>query len=415
MSAYAYSYNLPEKVVLHCDMNNYFASVESVNNPELKKVPLAVCGDPDSRHGIVLAKNNLAKRYGIITGESMYTAKAKCPSLVTVTADYKKYLKYTRLARKIYGRYSEIVTPYGLDEAWVELEKTVLSIENGAEIADEVRNTIKNELGLTVSVGVSFNYIYAKLGSDLKKPDAVTIISKDNYKNTVWNRPAFEMLFVGSVTRNKLFRLGILSIGDLANSDPNMLCRELGKRGYTLWEFANGDDRNFCPTITSDDEIKSIGNTITTPADIHTNDDIAALLYILSSGVSQRLIKHNFKTRCVGINVKNNVFVSYSKRTSFTAPVNTADELFEIVYKIFRDSYDWKKPVRSIGVFTEKLTDNANEQMCIFSNIPSKNPEIMRLVRSLRDRLGNIKLEETATQNEPVPDIKSLIQNNFIE
>lgn len=404
------AYNsIPDKIVLHCDMNNYFASVESVYNPELKNKPLAVCGDPDSRHGIVLAKNNLAKQYGIVTGESIFTAKAKCPSLATVTANYDRYLDYTRKARKIYGRYSDIVTPYGLDEAWVELDKKKFDFTRGIDTAEEIRNCIKDELGLTVSVGVSFNYIYAKLGSDIKKPDAVTVISKENYKRTVWNRPAFELLFVGSVTRRKLYRMGILSIGDLANCDPAKLSREIGKRGYTLWEFANGDDRNFCPTITTDDEMKSIGNTITTPADINNNDDIAALLYIICCGVSKRLDKHNFKARCVGINVKNCDFEAYSKRSSLSNAVSTPDELFEIAYKIFTDSYDWKKPVRSIGVVTEKLCDSSYEQISLFDDKPEINADILRLIRNLKNRLGKIKLEESATQLDGVPDIDSLL------
>lgn len=408
MDSTAYSFASPRRVVLHCDMNNYFASVESVYNPKLLGVPMAVCGDPDSRHGIVLAKNNLAKRYGITTGESMFTARAKCPNLVTVTANYSKYLKYTRYARKIYARYSNIVTPYGLDEAWVELDHSIMGMDGGARVADEIRNCIKKELGLTISVGVSFNYIFSKLGSDIKKPDAVTVISKDNYQSIVWNRPAFELLFVGAVTRKKLYKMGILSIGDLAKSDPNLLIRALGKRGYTLWEFANGDDRNFNPTITNDDEIKSIGNTITTPADITNNDDIAALLYIICGGVSKRLDKHSFKTRCVGINVKNSDFLSYSKRTSFPAAVSTPEELFELSYRIFIESYDWSKPVRSIGVFTEKLCSGVNEQLSFFPSTPSINPDIMLLVRSLRERLGSIKLEESATQCEPVPNIDSI-------
>lgn len=405
--------NIPDKVVLHCDMNNYFASVESIYNPALKNTPFAVCGDPDSRHGIVLAKNNLAKQYGVVTGESIYTAKAKCPALATVTANYDRYLKYTRKARKIYSRYSDIVTPYGLDEAWIELDRSRYDFQKGIETAEEIRSNIKNELGLTVSVGVSFNYIYAKLGSDIKKPDAVTIISKENYKRTVWNRPAFDLLFVGSATRKKLYRMGILSIGDLATSDPVRLSREIGKRGYTLWEFANGDDSNFCPTITNDDEMKSIGNTITTPADIDNSDDIAALLYIICLGVSKRLDKHNFKTMCVGINVKNCAFEAYSKRVSLSNAVSAPEALFEHAYRLFNESYDWAKPVRSIGVFAEKLCDAAFEQISLFDEKPEVNPEIIKLIRSLRSRLGKIKLEETATQLDEAPDIDSLLNHLF--
>lgn len=400
--------NILERIVLHCDMNNYFASVESLYNPSLKKVPTAVCGDPDSRHGIVLAKNHLAKQFGVVTGESIYTAKAKCPSLTTVTANYDRYLQYTRKAREIYGRYSDIVTPYGLDEAWIELDKSGYYFDKGIKTAEEIRNSVKNELGLTVSVGVSFNYIYAKLASDIKKPDAVTVISKDNYKRTVWNRPAFELLFVGSATRKKLYRLGILSIGDLATYDPVKLSREIGKRGYTLWEFANGDDRNFCPTITSDDELKSIGNTITAPADIDKCEDVAALLYVICACVSKRLDKHHFKTRCVGIHVRNCDFDAYSKRESFSDAVSSPDELFEIAYRIFTESYDWSKPVRSVGVFAEKLCDAEYEQLSLFDEKPAPNPDILRLVQNLRNRLGQIRLEETATLADEVPDIDSL-------
>ncbi len=401
-----------ERVVLHCDMNNYFASVESLYNSKLKTVPAAVCGDPESRHGIVLARNYHARRYGIATGESVYTAKAKCPGLLTVTANYNRYIKYTRLSRSIYARYSTNITPYGLDEAWVELDPSV-GIDGGARIADEIRHSTQKELGLTISVGVSDNFIFSKLGSDIKKPDATTVISRDNYKSLVWSRPAFELLFVGSVTRSKLYRMGIISIGDIATCEPGILTRALGKRGYMLWEFANGIDSGFCPTITDDNEIKSIGNTITTPRDIDNNDDIAALLYIICCGVAKRLDKHGFLASCVGINIKSNDFSSFSRRTSLSSAVSSSEVLFDITFRLFRESYDWSKPVRSIGVVTEKLSGRETEQQCLFPDTCEINPDIMTLVRSLRGRLGKIKLEECAALNEEVPEIENLLVNEY--
>ena len=245
-----------ERVILHCDMDNYFAAVEEKHNPDLCKVPFAVCGDPAMRHSIVMSKNSLAKRAGVRTGLSYAQAKQLCPTLGYVKADMSKYLDETKAARRIYQKYTDTIVPYGMDESWIIFDDCV-SIDEARQIADVIRIEIKYSLGLSASVGVSYNYIFSKLGSDMNKPNGTTVITKENYKQIVWPLPVSELLFVGATRKKVLLREGINTIGDIALSNPERLHQLFGKVGYDLWCFAKGDDRNFKP---NSDEIGSIGN-----------------------------------------------------------------------------------------------------------------------------------------------------------
>jgi DNA polymerase-4 len=384
-------------VILHCDMDNYFASVECIDKPQLVNRPVAVCGDPAMRHGIVLAKNDMAKKYGIITGESWYAAKSKCPELVVLPPNYPKYLKYAKLARGIYSRYSSRIFPYGMDEAWIDLADTYNDFEDGIRIADEIRQRIKDELSLTASVGVSFNYIFSKLASDMKKPDATSIIPFHNFKSTAWNLPAFDMLFVGSVTRKTLRSMGILTIGDLANYDPHLLVKKLGKKGWMLWEFANGNDSSFDPCT---NDIKSLGNSITPPKDITSQEDAAAFLYVLSSIVSKRLKKHGFKSLCVSIVVRRSDFTLITRQKSFNHPTAEEDMIFGYAYELFTKNHTWERTVRSIGVRADKLSICENEQLSLldcFEDPKKTNKNISELISEIKEKYGNFGLEQSAS------------------
>ena len=228
------------RTILHCDMNNFYASVECFLDPKLKPFPVAVCGDVEERHGIVLAKNYKAKGDGVSTGEAIWQAKQKCPGLVVVPPHYEEYMKFSKAAREIYEHYTDQVEPFGMDECWLDVTGSTRIMGNGEKIANEIRERIKFELGLTISAGVSFNKIFAKLGSDMKKPDAVTVIPQDNFKNIVWNLPASDMLGVGRATERKLASSGIRTIGQIAEFPCEYLQRKLGKCGVDLWRFANG-------------------------------------------------------------------------------------------------------------------------------------------------------------------------------
>ena len=230
------------RTILHSDLNNFYASVEMLKHPELNGLPLAVCGSVEDRHGIVLAKNQTAKEFGVKTGEVIWQAKKKCPNLITTTADFPAYLKVSKAVRKIYERFTDHIEPFGIDECWLDVTDSLRIFGSGAEIAEQIRKAVKEEIGVTVSIGVSFNKVFAKLGSDMKKPDAITFITPENFKETVWKLPAEELLFVGRATKNKLSAIGIHSIGDIASTDEKVLTKLLGVWGHTLHTYANGKD-----------------------------------------------------------------------------------------------------------------------------------------------------------------------------
>jgi DNA polymerase-4 len=381
-----------QKILLHVDFNNFYASVESLYNPDLRRVPMAVCGDPAMRHGIILAKNELAKKHGIITAESIYSAKQKCPNLTTIMADYPKYIKFAKMSRELYSEYSRNVIPFGLDEAWIDLTGCIDSIEKGKFIANDIRERVKAELGLTVSIGASYNYIFSKLGSDMKKPDAVTVLPPESLKSVIWNLPAFELLFVGKVTRKKLADAGILTIGDIARSDIRTMRGLLGKHGETLWLFANGNDSSFDPRTSQDDPFKSIGNSITMPFDLHSELDILTMLYVLSKTVSERLRKHAYKAACVSISIKYSDFKVINRQLTIDSPTNNEQEIFTNAKRLFLSNFD-KRAVRSVGIHVSRLFSNKYEQLTLLDSKISDVSEIADIKRNLTGRLKNMKVE----------------------
>lgn len=383
-----------EKIMLHCDMNNYYASVESLYRPELRRVPMAVVGDPAMRHGIILAKNDIAKKLGVVTGESIFSAKQKVPNLTTVIADYPKYVHFAKEARKLYSEYSSDVAHFGLDESWIDLTGKVDNIAAGARTADDIRARVKSELGLTISVGVSFNYIFSKLASDMKKPDATTVLTKNDLQSVIWKLPVFELLFVGAATRKKLAGTGILTIGDLANTNVKLLKQKLGKNGETLWCFANGDDSGFDPRTPENDPFKSIGNSVTMPYDLVKELDILTMLFVLSKTVSARLKKHKVKAACVSVLIKYGDFEKINRQLSLNIPVDNECDLYKNAKRLFLGNYDKNKPVRSIGIHTSKLVGNRYEQLTLFDDAPCEITEITEIERNLQGKMKELKIEK---------------------
>lgn len=353
------------RTVLHCDMNNYFASVETVAKPGLAKVPMAVCGDPRLRHGIVLAKNELAKKFGVTTGEPTGMARMKCPGLVVVPPHYDKYCEYTGRTREIFRRFSTEVYPYGMDEAWLVLPEGVPA-KAGVLVADEIRRVISEELSITASVGVSFNYVFAKLASDIKKPNATTHLSLERMKEDIWSRPCEELLFVGAVTHKTLRQVGIRTIGDIALSDVSFMRDILGKNGETLWRFANGDDSSFDPSTDTESEPGSIGNSMTAPRDIRTPADASAFLYLLSGSVERRMSRLGMKCGCVSINVRREDFVRYSRQVTLPSPTGMRGRIFRAAEELLMKHHDWRYGIRSIGIRIEKLSGTHGEQISMF-------------------------------------------------
>lgn len=344
------------RVILHSDMNHFYVSVELLHNPHLRGKPVAVGGDPEARHGIVLAKDPLAKKAGVQTGMALWQARQVCPDIIFLPPRMDLYLRFSRMAREIYGEYTDLQESFGADECWLDVTDSGC-MGDGFQIAQKISDRIKKELGVTVSIGVSWNKIFAKLGSDYKKPDAITVINKENYKSIVWPLPVEDLLYVGRSTQKKLYNWGIFTIGDLARTDPELLQRLLGKMGLILSVFANGEDQTPVSAEDYHAPIKSIGNSTTTPRDLVTVEDVKIVLYTLAESVSSRLRDHNFKCQVVEISVRDNELECFTRQRKIQLPTDVSEEIARTALELFVENYDWKKPIRSIGVRGSNLVD----------------------------------------------------------
>lgn len=379
------------RVILHSDMNACYAAIEHLYHPELNGKPLAVGGDPEARHGIVLTADYLAKKHGVKTGMVLWQAKQVCPELNFVSPRMDLYLRFSRMAHEIYGEYTNLQEPYGVDESWLDVTASSTLKGDGYKIAKEISNRMKSELGITVSIGVSFNKIFAKLGSDYKKPDAITTMYEDEFKNKAWALPASDLLYVGRSTSQKLARFGIKTIGELARTDEKLLVSQLGKMGGILWAFANGYDDSPVKMEHTHAPIKSIGNSTTTPRDLENNEDVKVVLYILAESVAARLRENGFKCRVVEISVRDNELYSFTRQHKIDHATNITGEIATEAYRIFNENYDWRKPIRSIGVRGADLVgDNYWEQIDLFSSVEQREKQ-MKLddaVDTIRRRFG---------------------------
>ena len=293
------------RTILHSDCNCFYASVELLHHPELRGKPVAVGGDPEARHGIVLTADYTAKRYGVKTGMALWQAKQVCPDITFLHPRMDLYLRFSRMAQEIYADYTDKREPYGIDESWLDVTDSATLKGDGFHIAQEISSRMKKELGITVSVGVSFNKIFAKLGSDYKKPDAITTMYEDEFQRKAWCLPVSDLLYVGNATNKKLYSMGIRTIGDLAKSDETLLVRKLGKMGSILWAFANGYDESPVKLENTSAPVKSVGNSTTTPRDMETDEDVKIVLYILAESVAARLRENGFRCRTVEISVRD--------------------------------------------------------------------------------------------------------------
>ena len=370
-----------ERIILHSDMNAFYASVECLYHPEIRDKPVAVCGDEKQRHGIVLAKNQHAKRFGVATGDAIWQAKNKCPDLVIVPARYDLYLQFSKAARKIYERYTDQVESFGLDECWLDVSGSTRLFGTGPEIAQEIRSIMKRELGVTVSVGVSWNKIFAKLGSDYKKPDAVTVITKENFHDVVWPLPVSDLLYVGPATTKKINQIGIHTIGDLAAMNDDVLRRLLGKWGETLWGFANGFDVSPVAHMSETSAIKSIGNSMTTYRDAVNDDEVWKVFTALSDSVAGRLRKNGFRCRTIQIGIRDSDLFWFERQAKLEYPSCTSSEIAQAGMDLFRQNYNFYLPIRSIGIRACNLIEESSGvQLALFEDI------------RMRERLENLEL-----------------------
>ena len=393
-----------DRVILHCDANKYYASVEILDNPVLRPYPVAVCGSQEDRHGIVLTANAIAKGFGIQTGMANWQAKQVCPNLIILHPRYERYLHFSRLMRKIYLEYSDRVEAFGLDENWVDLSNPGVTIEDGERIANVIRNRVREELGLTISVGVSFNKIFAKLGSDLKKPDATTVIRRDDFKDKVWPLPVSELLYVGRQTTKKYADINIRTIGDLAKFDSECLRRKFGKTADMLQSYARGVDMTPVMPVSESMAIKSIGNSTTAPSDIENRDDALCIVTILAECVAMRLREHGFRSRNISIAVRNVVkYTDGNNRTTTSldwhscqhmlgTSTNLAMDIIREGMKLFDERYARMYPFRGLGISCGTLVpESVPVQMDLFGSAEkqARMEQLERNVDMLRNRFGN--------------------------
>ena len=378
-------------------MNGFFASVELLDHPEYKNVPMAVCGDPESRHGIILAKNEHAKKYGIVTAETLWQARKKCPGLVTVPPHHAKYKEYSIKINEIYQQYTDLVEPFSIDESWLDVTGSLGLFESGRKIADEIRERVKSELGLTLSAGVSFNKIFAKMGSEYKKPDATTVISRDNYKELLWPMPVSEMFFCGKKTSAKLMKSGIKTIGDLANADRVFLNALLGKQGDTLYIYANGLDESPVAHYTDIRREKSVGHGTTFSRNLTTLQEIEAECISLSDGVATRLRKHSMKASGVKVDIKDDKLHVISRQQQLNSPTNLASDIYHCAVDIIRKNWKIGDPIRLITITAINLTDeNEASQISLFDltdDSKKKNEDLERAMDEIRQKFGKSSIQ----------------------
>lgn len=399
-----------ERTILHCDMNNFYASVECMLNPSLRGHPVAVGGDVENRHGIILAKNYEAKKFGIQTGEALWQAKQKCPKLIIVPPHYEEYLKYSRLAHSIYADYTDLIEPYGMDEVWMDVTGSTKAFGSGEVIANTLRERIKYELGLTISVGVSFCKVFAKLGSDMKKPDAVTVIPKDNFRDIIWDLPASDMLGVGRSTEKFLSSYGIHTIGQLANAYPDLMQRKLGKNGMVLLAFANGEDRSKVAPQDYEPPMKSIGHGITTMQDLENNAEVWNIMLALTQDIGHKLRVYNKNAAGVAIYIRYIVDKQIAgKQWQCQLPVRThsAAIIAKEAYRLFERSYGWEYPIRSVTVRAINLcSQDLPEQLQFFSDAATveRKEKLETAIEDIRRRFGKYSIQPACLcQNIKMP------------
>ncbi len=379
-----------ERTILHVDLNNFFASVECKYRPELKDGYMAVCGSVEDRHGIVLAKNQKAKNMGVKTGMTIKEAESLCPNIVFVEAHHDRYIEWSKKVKKIYSEYSDRVESFGIDESWIDVTNSLKLFGSGKTIADEIRKRVREEFDLTVSVGVSFNKVFAKLGSDIKKPDATTVITRLNYKTLVWKMPVSDLLFVGRATLSKLKRVGINTIGDLAQADLEYITKYLGKWGEVLWGYANGNDETPVLKETESEEIKSVGNSITCYRDLTDEEDVKIMFSSLCDSVSERVRSYGLgKALGISISIRDGSLNWFTRQAKLDRPSVLSDDFFHKAMQLFRLNFRWESSIRSLGVSVFDFVDKEQLSLSTESEEYEKKLKLLQTVGNLKNKYGS--------------------------
>ena len=394
MTATAMTTDHPNRTILHCDCNNFFASVELLEHPELKDVPVAVAGDPEGRHGIILAKNMPAKKRGVQTAETIWQAKQKCPDLVLLPPHHEKYATMSRRINAIYLDVTDQVEPFSVDESWLDVTASRDLFGTGVQIADMLRKRIREETGITISAGVSDNKTWAKMGSDYKKPDATTLITRENVQSILYPLPVGDLLFVGKSTAEALTRLGIATIGQLAALDPEMLTHQLGKQGESLWRMAHGLDDSPVRHWGEHDPARSIGRGETFPRDLVGREECRAGLLPLCDQVGHQLRRQGLKARTVTLQIKNPQLKVISRQKTLDTPTSLSRTIYQTACAILEECWRSDAPVRLMTVTASGLVpeDEAVPTQLSFLEEPKEDdPRHVKLeaaIDRVRDKWG---------------------------
>lgn len=380
-----------ERAILHSDLNCFYASVEMMLDPSLRGKAVAVCGSTEDRHGIVLAKSEKAKKAGIKTGMVNWEARQLCKDLIVVPPQYDQYLKYSKLTQAIYQRYTDLIEPFGMDECWLDVTGSRMVCGDAMSIAEEIRHSVRDELGLTVSIGVSYNKIFAKLGSDMKKPDAITEIRRDTYMEKVWPLHCSEMIYCGRATTAKLAKFGIHTIGDVAQTDPNFLKQLLGVNGVALWRYANGTDSSRVMHRDFVSPVKSVGHGITCVSDLENEEEVWKVILALCQDVGHRLRLHELSARGVQIAVRGNDLFGSQFQCKLPFKTQLPSEIGSAAFHLFQERYRWSSKVRAITVRAIDLVpQNEADQLTLFVDNEKRNrrEKLEDAIEELRGRFG---------------------------
>lgn len=394
-----------DRVILHCDLNSFYASVECLHHPEYRNIPMAVGGDVEKRHGIILAKNQLAKKAGVTTGEALWQALQKCPNLVLVKPNFSQYLRFSRMVREIYSEYSDKIESFGIDEVWIDVTESVHLFGTPKELADMIRERVKRELGVTISIGVSFNKVFAKLGSDYKKPDATTEITRANMEQIVWPLPIEDLLYVGRATAQKLHLLGIYTIGDCAAIEPSVLKRRLGKWGDYLWRFANGMDNSPVMVQNFEPMVKSIGNSTTCPRDLRNLQDVKIVTYVLAESVAARLKEAHLVAQVISVGVRDINLKGYTRQIKLSQPTHLSDDIAQAAMDLFEKNVDFSTPLRSIGIKTSDLSVMETPvQLDLFTDQKAhqRSLDLENTLDVIRERYGFGSVQRLMMKEDPL-------------
>ena len=401
-----------DRIILHCDLNCFYASVELLSHPNLRELPVAVCGDPTSRHGIILAKNEPAKRFGVKTAETIWQAKKKCPDLVLLPPHHNLYREYSRKVNAIYDEYTDLVEPFGIDESWLDVTNSLHLFGGDAKaLADTLRERMKRELGLTLSVGISFNKVFAKLGSDYKKPDATTVISRENWREIVRPLPVGDLLYVGGAARRLLAQYGITTIGELADCSVDMLETLMGKMGVQLYEYANGLDAESVRSRYEAEPVKSVGNGTTFPQNLTTHEEVHAGIAMLADSVATRLRHAGLYACGVAVTVRDPEFKDRSRQKQLSSPTHLIRDLTDQAMELVHELWKPPAPIRALTVTAIHLVaeDSAYEQVDLFTASAAPKREKREQLEHAMDRIrgkygsGAIVFGATKTQKEEDP------------